>query len=202
VLTSNTIFCDICCFNSVLQPIYSSSSLQTLHHYRGECWFHGYPDIYHIFCANSESGPEANARNVQSIKLSCCCQLLWLVCGFSAHNGRYDNNSISKHKRTNHNNYSSYCYERYTVVFASLTIAVFLCYRKAITGYLYPPRIYCFHFCVSLCVSVCEHSVLLVWMGGMTYCLQEMYSTRAWKVDISVRTIYRWNLCFIGFLTI
>ena len=45
--------------------------------------------------------------------------------------------------------------------------------------------------------------VRVVWMGGMTYCSPEMYSTRAWKFDnISVRTIYRWNLCFIGFLKI
>jgi len=29
---------------------------------------------------------------------------------------------------------------------------------------------YCFHFCVSVCLYVCAHSVLLVWMGGMTYC--------------------------------
>ena len=41
----------------------------------------------------------------------------------------------------------------------------------------------------------------LVWMSRMTYFCTEMYSTCAWKVDnISVRTICRWNLRFIGFL--
>ena len=38
--------------------------------------------------------------------------------------------------------------------------------------------------------------------GGNAECWQ-MYSTRAWKVEnISVRTIYCWNLCFIGFMMI
>jgi len=36
-------------------------------------------------------------------------------------------------------------------------------------------------------------------MVSMAYFVTEMYSTRARKVDISVWTIHRWNLRFIGF---
>ena len=77
-------------------------------------------------------------------------------------------------------------------------------------------RIYCFHFCVY--VHLCALSLKLCtgrWSPKRHRCtacccksilrdiavLTEMYSTRAWKVDnISVRTIHRWKLRFIGFL--
>ena len=35
---------------------------------------------------------------------------------------------------------------------------------------------------------------------SMVYFVTEMYLTRVWKVDnIYVRTVYHWNLCFVGF---
>jgi len=47
-----------------------------------------------------------------------------------------------------------------------------------------------------LSVCVCVHS--FEWAESRIVC-REMYSTRAWKVEnISVRTIYCWNLCFIS----
>jgi len=49
-----------------------------------------------------------------------------------------------------------------------------------------------------VCLSVCVHS----FEGAEWHVVcWETYSTRAWKVEnISIRTIYDWNLCFIGFL--
>jgi len=67
-------------------------------------------------------------------------------------------------------------------------------------------RIYCFHFCVSVCLCLWALRPVFNSDGGWqasTQCVAQMYSTRAWKVDnISVQTIYHWNLCFFGFLKI
>ena len=53
---------------------------------------------------------------------------------------------------------------------------------------------------LCVCLSVCAHSFEYAESHIVRW---EMYSTCVWKVEnISVRTIYRWNLCFIGFLTI
>jgi len=51
-----------------------------------------------------------------------------------------------------------------------------------------------------VCLCVCAHS--FKWAESHIV-RREMYLTRAWKVEnTSIWTIYRWNLCFIGFLMI
>ena len=62
-------------------------------------------------------------------------------------------------------------------------------------------RIYCFHFCVSVCLWALSPDFNSDggWQAS-TLCVSQMYLTRAWKFDnISVRTIYRWNLCSLAF---